>query len=84
MGGHTELTVLDTWRGQTGARWMSKDMDYRRVAVLYGTTVGSRGVKITRPDYNIGFLAVSSGFGHQVSVVPAWRVDEGVIVSLAA
>jgi S-adenosyl methyltransferase len=30
------------------------------------------------------FLAVSSGFGHQVSVVPAWRVDEGVIVSLAA
>jgi hypothetical protein len=32
----------------------------------------------------IRFLAVSSGFGHQVSVVPAWRVDEGVIVSLAA
>jgi hypothetical protein len=31
-----------------------------------------------------GFLAVSSGFGDQVSVVPAWRVDEGVIVSLAA
>jgi putative transposase len=30
------------------------------------------------------FLAVSSGFGDQVSVVPAWRVDEGVIVSLAA
>ncbi len=30
------------------------------------------------------FLAVLSGFGHQVSVVPAWRVDEGVIVSLAA
>ncbi|MEV0702241.1 UvrD-helicase domain-containing protein [Saccharopolyspora sp. NPDC050389] len=33
---------------------MSKVMDYRRVAVLYGTTVGSRGVKIRRPDYNIG------------------------------
>jgi hypothetical protein len=29
-------------------------------------------------------LAVSSGFGDQVRVVPAWRVDEGVIVSLAA
>jgi transposase-like protein len=29
-------------------------------------------------------LAVSSGFGDQVSVVPAWRVDEGVMVSLAA
>jgi hypothetical protein len=31
-----------------------------------------------------GFLAVSSGFGDQVCVVPAWRVDEGVRVSLAA
>jgi hypothetical protein len=31
-----------------------------------------------------GFLAVSSGFGDQVDVVPAWCVDEGVIVSLAA
>jgi hypothetical protein len=31
-----------------------------------------------------GFLAVSSGFGDQVCVVPAWRVDEGVVVSLAA
>lgn len=30
-----------------------------------------------------GFLAVSSGFGDQVGVVAAWRVDEGVIVSLA-
>ena len=32
----------------------------------------------------VGLLAVSSGFGDQVSVVPAWRVDEGVVVSLAA
>jgi hypothetical protein len=31
-----------------------------------------------------GFLVVSSGFGDQVCVVPAWRVDEGVVVSLAA
>jgi hypothetical protein len=31
-----------------------------------------------------GFLAVSSGFGDQVCVVPAWWVDEGVVVSLAA
>jgi hypothetical protein len=31
-----------------------------------------------------GFLAVSSGFGDQVGVVAAWRVDEGVMVSLAA
>jgi len=32
----------------------------------------------------IRFLAVSSGFGDQVSVGSAWRVDEGVVVSLAA
>jgi hypothetical protein len=31
----------------------------------------------------VWFLAVSSGFGDQVGVVAAWRVDEGVIVSLA-
>ncbi|MGH3782800.1 MAG: hypothetical protein ACRDRO_19820 [Pseudonocardiaceae bacterium] len=31
-----------------------------------------------------GFLAVSSGFGDQVRVDPAWRVDEVVNVSLAA
>jgi adenylate cyclase, class 2 len=31
-----------------------------------------------------GLLAVSSGFGDQVSVVSACRIDEGVIVSLAA
>jgi hypothetical protein len=30
------------------------------------------------------FLAVSSGFGDQVGVVAVWRVDEGVVVSLAA
>jgi hypothetical protein len=32
----------------------------------------------------VRLLAVSSGFGDQVCVVPAWRVDEGVRVSLAA
>jgi hypothetical protein len=30
-----------------------------------------------------GLLAASSGFCDQVCVVPAWRVDEGVVVSLA-
>jgi DNA-directed RNA polymerase specialized sigma24 family protein len=41
----------------------------------------------TVADSSVGperFLAVSSGFGDQVCVVPAWRVDEGVIISLAA
>jgi urea transport system permease protein len=32
----------------------------------------------------IGLLAVSSGFGDQIGVDPAWRVDEGVMVSLGA
>jgi protein-L-isoaspartate O-methyltransferase len=45
---------------------------------------GQRILEIgTGTGYN-GFLAVSSGFGDQVCVVPAWRVDEGVMVSLAA
>ncbi|MGO4649183.1 UvrD-helicase domain-containing protein [Nocardia sp. 2YAB30] len=54
MGHHTELAVLDTWRGQTGARWMSEDMGYRRIAVLRGTNVRSFGVKVARSDYYIG------------------------------
>jgi hypothetical protein len=35
-------------------------------------------------SHALGFLAVSDGFGDQVGVVAAWRVDEGVVVSLAA
>jgi hypothetical protein len=37
-----------------------------------------------RQARQVWFLAVSNGFGHQVSVVAAWRVDEGVMVLLAA
>jgi len=39
------------------------------------------------PESRLGFfglLAVLSGFGDQVRVVPAWLVDEGVSVLLAA
>jgi len=53
MGRHTELTVLDTWRGQTGARWMSSGTNYKRVATLYGTVVRSDGKKVTSPGYYI-------------------------------
>jgi bifunctional DNA-binding transcriptional regulator/antitoxin component of YhaV-PrlF toxin-antitoxin module len=35
-------------------------------------------------DADLGLLAVSSGFGDQIGVDPAWRVDEGVMVSLGA
>ncbi|MCE7009898.1 UvrD-helicase domain-containing protein [Kibdelosporangium philippinense] len=54
MGGHTELTVLDTWRGQQGARLMSQGMGYRRIAVLCETSVYSGSLKVTRADYHIG------------------------------
>jgi hypothetical protein len=50
------------------------------------SVTAASGTYLARPvacGLDIRFLAVSSGFGHQVSVVPAWRVDEGVIVSLA-
>jgi ABC-type antimicrobial peptide transport system permease subunit len=60
-------------RVQNASRW--RGVIDLRVSV----SVISAGLKMFA-----GFLAVSSGFGHQVSVVPAWRVDEGVIVSLAA
>lgn len=53
-GGHTELTIIDTWRGQTGSRFMTKDLAFRRVVTLSGTRVTSRGVKIARADYGIG------------------------------
>jgi hypothetical protein len=48
---------------------------------------GSVVAQITRAGTRTApgrFLAVSSGFGDQVGVVAAWRVDEGVMVSLAA
>jgi AraC-like DNA-binding protein len=50
-----------------------------RIALQWGFTDSAHFSRVFKR-----FLAVSSGFGHQVSVVPAWRVDEGVIVSLAA
>lgn len=52
--GHTKLTVLDTWRGQRGARWLTPDSGFRRVATLQGTKVRSRGIKVTTAGYHIG------------------------------
>jgi DNA helicase-2/ATP-dependent DNA helicase PcrA len=53
-GGHTELTVLDTWRGQRGARWMNPDSGYRRIAMLRGAEVRSWGMQVTTTGYHIG------------------------------
>lgn len=56
-GGHTELAVLDTWRGQTGARYLLPDQGWRRIARVHGRKVTSVGVPITRADYGIGTKA---------------------------
>jgi type I restriction enzyme R subunit len=50
----------------------------------YGFIVDYRDLFNSLESAITGLLAVSSGFGDQVRVVPAWRVDEGVRVSLAA
>jgi DNA invertase Pin-like site-specific DNA recombinase len=53
-----------------------------------GDDLTARGIRLSLGgqvyDPTDRFLAVSSGFGDQVGVVPAWRVDEGGDVSLAA
>lgn len=56
-GGHTELTVLDTWRGQSGARYLLPDQGWRRAAQLTGRSVRSRGVPIKSRGYGIGTKA---------------------------
>jgi DNA helicase-2/ATP-dependent DNA helicase PcrA len=45
-GGHTELTVHDSWRGQDGSRPLSPDRPWRRVVTLNGRQVvsGTRAV----------------------------------------
>jgi DNA helicase II / ATP-dependent DNA helicase PcrA len=53
-GGHTQLNVLDTWRGQQGARFLLPEQSYRRVARIDGTTVKSAGVPIREPLYGFG------------------------------
>ena len=52
--GHTTLTVLDTWRGQRGCRYLTANEGYRRVAVLSGTNVASAGRRVTTGQYGIG------------------------------
>lgn len=56
-GGATELTVLDTWRGQRGARWLTESKDYRRQTTLQGTRVASRGLMVTRSGYHFSKAA---------------------------
>jgi len=55
--GRTDLTVLDTWRGQTGARYLLPGQGWRRVATLQGRDVTSAGQPIIRASYGIGTKA---------------------------
>lgn len=53
-GDHKELVVLDTWRGQAGARPLTADSRYCRVARLSGRTVVTDGMRIGRPTFGYG------------------------------
>lgn len=50
----TSLTVLDTWRGQRGCRYLTPEQGYRRVVAISGNLIASRGVRVTRAGYGIG------------------------------
>jgi DNA helicase II / ATP-dependent DNA helicase PcrA len=50
-GGHTELTVHDSWRGQDGSKPLSPDRPWRRVVTLNGRQVASD----TRAIYEFGY-----------------------------
>lgn len=52
-GGHTDLIVVDSWRGHPGSRILYPN-NYQRVAILNGKKVGSGGVKVTRNTYGYG------------------------------
>jgi DNA helicase-2/ATP-dependent DNA helicase PcrA len=56
-GGHTELTVIDTWRGQANARLLLPQQGWRRVATADGTDVTSAASPITQSTYGIGARA---------------------------
>ena len=51
LGGHTELTVHDSWRGQDGSRRLSPEQPWRRVVTLNGRQV----VSGTRAIYEFGY-----------------------------
>lgn len=53
-GGHTELTVVDTWRGYSGSRPLTAEHRYCRVATLEGRRVASEGRRIGRPIHGFG------------------------------
>jgi DNA helicase-2/ATP-dependent DNA helicase PcrA len=53
-GGHTDLQVLDVWRGRPGCRLLMPGNLFRRVATLRGTQVVSTSERVVYPGYGIG------------------------------
>jgi DNA helicase-2/ATP-dependent DNA helicase PcrA len=53
-GRHTELTVLDVWRGHPGARYLLAGDRYRRVATLNGFRVVSTNAPVGQGTWGIG------------------------------
>lgn len=54
LGDHKELMILDSWRGQQGARPLTPEFRYCRVARLNGRNVATAGVHIGRPIFGYG------------------------------
>lgn len=53
-GDKRELTILDTWRGQVGSRYLLPGQAYRRVATVIGNEVTSKSTRIFAASYGIG------------------------------
>jgi DNA helicase II / ATP-dependent DNA helicase PcrA len=56
-GGRTELTVLDTWRGQAGARYLIPGQGWHQVVTVQGNDIISIGQVIRDAGYRIGTKA---------------------------
>lgn len=52
-GGHTDLIVVDSWRGHAGSRVLYPN-SYQRVAALNAKRVTSRGVKVAETTFGYG------------------------------
>lgn len=57
LGGHKDLLVLDSWRGQPHARFLTPDYQYCRVARLAGRNVTTLGMYIGRAFVGYGIKA---------------------------
>lgn len=52
--GHQRPTVLDTWRGQQGARYLLPEHKFRRAVTIKDDEIVSRSIRIASAVYGIG------------------------------